>query len=148
MLKFELVITAKTTNVKCIDIEQEITCNIECTYCKHRHDKNVEIYQSSTFYNDKGEAVNFLMKCRNCDKKLICRMKSMSKEKDDNYTVSLFELNGCVIDNVCVRKMILTSSDKSIFEIDGTPGKWKDRDGNGKEVSFCDLKIQLRPAKK
>lgn len=148
MPRLELLLKAKTKNIKEINIEKVVLCTITCTACKHKHENEVEINEETIFHNDKGERVNLLMKCRYCNIKMTCRILDSAKQNKENVILCVFEVNGCIIENIKVRTFFVTSTDKTTFEIDGMPKLWKDKDLNGSSVSLEGLKLELRKIKK
>lgn len=143
MFRAELIITAKTTNIKLIKREPDVLSNVKCTYCQHKHDNPVDVSNSRPFTNDKGELVSLIMKCRNCDKRLIIKIKEISKQKENRHSVCLFECNGCEVSFVDAISFYITSDKGTTFTVSGLQEKWEGRDVDGKRVCFSNFKANL-----
>lgn len=158
MVKFYLKATAELNNVtdlQPVDVPEspfEYTFIIECTRCRHVHDKPVTInrFESHEMSGSKGEA-SFIFRCRECKSEhsaTIARTKSkLTSENSANVALLEIDARGCDFNEFkplgrfeCRGANTTTKFD----EVDLEDGEWYDYDDNaGEEVSVEEVKWEI-----
>lgn len=158
MVKFYLKASAELSNVTdlqpvdTVESPFEYTFIIECTRCRHVHDKPVTInrFESHEMAGSKGEA-SFIFRCRECKSEhsasIFRTSKKLTEEASNGVALLEIDARGCDFNEFKPEGRFecrgLNSTAK-FDEVDLEDGEWYDYDDNGgEEVSVVDVKWEI-----
>jgi ribosomal protein L44E len=161
MVKFYLKLSATleaVTNVEPLDTPTtpyEYTFTIECTKCRHTHEKPVNInrFESHEITGSRGEA-SFVFRCKECKSEHSATLTRTSKtltaeDAEANKAAALLEIDARGVEFLEFlpegRFMAVGSESGTKFdEVDLEDGEWYDYDDKaGAEVSVTECKWEI-----